>query len=264
MNPYSAARLLLKAGADIDARLSDDDGFTALQIAVKNGNFAMAQYLLNCGGSTSIDWTDKCKKNTLLHEVLDGSFEQSRKLSLCRMLVDANVSARAARPWNEHRAPLSIAIIKGLTTIVEYLISRGADPDVIDNSTSTPLMLAITSEAQPEDKLAMVEMLQKAGADMNTISWDREITRFFGQTKMSALQKAVITEQLTLVKILLEAGADPNVCSTNGGTPIITAAQYKSSSKSEFQFDIIQALKAAKVELPLVVSRDNLEDTCLS
>ncbi len=62
------------------------------------------------------------------------------------MLVDANVSARAARPWNGHRAPLSAAIMKGLTTIVKYLISRGADPDAIDNSTSSPLMLAISSK----------------------------------------------------------------------------------------------------------------------
>ena len=250
-NHYGAMRLLLKAEADINARSSDHADFTALQIAVKNGSISMSQYLLKSGASTDVNGADNKNKNTLLHEALDGPLEESRKLSLCRLLVDANVSARAARPWDQHRAPLSVAVSQGLTTIVEYLLSRGADPDVIDNSKSCPLMLTIISKAQLEVKTAIILMLQRAGADMDAISLEKAVIPKYGSfVRKTALQCAVEMQQLSLVKSLLQFGANPNVCSSSGGTPLLSAAQF--ISPSEPQLEIMKALINASADLNYV------------
>lgn len=92
---------------------------------------------------------------------------------------------------------------KRLSTFTNLLLSRGADPNLADCNGNTPLWLAISNSA-PID--AMILPLLKAGADPNACRL------LYG---LSIVEEAMITHQGTkeevtrLVRLLLEAGADP-------------------------------------------------------
>ena len=100
-----------------------------------------------------------------------------------------------ARDKNE-QTPLHWAARKGNPAVVGALLKGGAKPNVRDKNRFTPLHAAARSNESP----AVIGVLLKAGADLKARG-------NFGGTP---LHRAVSNRNLSLMRALLEAGADPN------------------------------------------------------
>jgi ankyrin repeat protein len=96
-------------------------------------------------------------------------------------------------------------------TVVDFLLSKGANPNVADQNGATPLHVA----AYCADKTDVLDLiLEKEKVDINRRDKD-------GQT---ALHYAVRGKRLDNVDYLLENGADPAIRDENGDTPVHLAA----------------------------------------
>lgn len=115
--------------------------------------------------------------------------------TLTDMLARAGASVVNSRERDTGQGALHIVVKRNDPTYVRFLLEHGADPDLRDNSGTTPLMLAVTQNAP-----ACAEALLAHRADPN-------IANDNGETP---LIRAVQMRNLNLVRTLLKAGADPD------------------------------------------------------
>lgn len=115
------------------------------------------------------------------------------------------------------------AIIVGDVDRLVELLAAGADPNVHFKSRhgTTPLQAAVVeleaaSENEPGGPIDAVVLLLRHGADAN--GWD-EHHRF------TSIFTAVQINHIEAVRILLAAGADPNVRDNEGTSPLLFCAQ---------------------------------------
>lgn len=111
--------------------------------------------------------------------------------ALARALdAGASLSASGTGPYGS--TALHIAAGSGHVDIVRQLLARGADPNAVSSEGLTPLLHA-TSEVAP--------LLIEAGADVNPDA---------GYGTGTPLGSAVISDDLDYIRLLLNAGADPD------------------------------------------------------
>jgi len=91
-------------------------------------------------------------------------------------------------------AALHIVARRGDTAYTNYLLARGADPNIKDGNGDTPLLVAVNNGAG-----GVIDLLVKGGANVN-------LGNGRGETP---LIRAVQRRDLALVRILLAAGATP-------------------------------------------------------
>lgn len=127
-------------------------------------------------------------------------------------------------------------------SVVEYLLSQGADPNLQKNESEAPVLVGIAYMNNVE----CVRLLLEGGADPNTI------TERTGETPLhSSLARGEDvskTDRHAVVKLLIEHGADPNRRTipgvttlafwrdvrTRGETPLHRAAAYSSEETIQF------------------------------
>ena len=95
--------------------------------------------------------------------------------------------------------------------MIETLLAAGADPNATQTSGLTPLMTAART-----GNLQAVEALLAHGADVNAFTVRLEAT---------ALMWAVAAPHPAVVRVLLDAGADPTTSTTKGYTTLMYAAR---------------------------------------
>ncbi|WP_434384520.1 ankyrin repeat domain-containing protein [Melittangium boletus] len=103
------------------------------------------------------------------------------------------------------------------TAQVKALLTRGANPNEAQQEWPglLPLQVAIHALAHGGE-LAVLLALLEHGADVN--AWDSERDR-------TPLLEAVCENQTAAVELLLKAGAEPNVRSSEGDTPLRACAE---------------------------------------
>lgn len=105
---------------------------------------------------------------------------------------------------------LMLAVAKDHLACAEYLLEKGADPDITDKDRETPLYKACEKE-----NMAMVAMLLKYSTAVNK-------NCIQGWT---ALHEAVCRNNVEICEILVKAGAKVSIPNMYGITPIFVAAQ---------------------------------------
>jgi ankyrin repeat protein len=228
MSTYSAdlAKLLLDSGAD--AELTEGRGRNALYIACRDAKADVAKLLLKRGSAVSITQATS-DGATPLYAAVSSKSEGLALLVLAAHPPEYDGNEALQAPNVD--TILYRAASGGFVKLAEALLKRGADVNrgCIGQRTRTPYMYA----AQ-EGHLAMLDLLQQYGADVNAVASDGAtalgVAISSGQTlvakcmirhgvnvsphlvlvdKTSPLYGAVIKGHLGIVTALLNADAQP-------------------------------------------------------
>jgi ankyrin repeat protein len=127
---------------------------------------------------------------------------------------------------------LMLATSKCRVRIIELLLKKGASIDKTNDEGSTALHLAIKS-----GYLLIIEMLLKYGADI-------ESPNLLGYTPLMIAIECFNTE---IAKYLIKQGANINAQNSDGFTPLMLATEYKSNIVEllEYGSDVSKALHVA-------------------
>jgi ankyrin repeat protein len=218
----AVAQFLIENGATVDVRHGDA---TPLYGAVESGHKAMTELLVAAGADVN---TGRRQIGTPLHSAASRGFVEIAKVLLAAG-ADINATTR------EGFTPLHQAVMQQRVGMIDFLLDSKADLEakVSDGQQVwpgyTPLLLAIASF----DPL-VVERLLARGADVNAISGDGERALHIAVTKdipgqdlhailerkpdletrgsqnSTPLHLACVDRNRNAVRILLEAGANPN------------------------------------------------------
>ncbi len=205
-NDLESARLLLKAGAEINAQ--SGDGKDALSLALFDGSYDVADFLIDNHANAN---QKDAQRFTPLFWAVDRR----------------NMETAPNFPWMETRDPLPL---------IKKLLDAGADPNALINSTprarmreGSPRIVYATAlmRAALAGDVELAKLLLAHGADPHIISKDRETTLMAacgtGFINGYHRQRAP-AERLELVKLLIDLGEDVNAADNYGITPLMVAA----------------------------------------
>lgn len=243
-------KLLLDAGADPDS--PNREGQTALMAVARTGNVEAARLLLErgaavdaregWGGQTALMWAS-ARRHPAMMELLIAHGADVDARSMHRD-YQRHVTAEG-RPKNLDTGgltPLLYAARENCAACVDVLLANGADIDLPDPDGVSPLLLAVMNA-----NWDLARQLIEAGADVD--QWD-----LYGEAPLftavrlhnradggrASIDPVNVTDGKTLVRTLLEHGADPNMqlffrpanvrgsTHTRGSTPLIAAATHGS------------------------------------
>jgi ankyrin repeat protein len=205
-NDLESAKLLVKAGADINAQSAD--GKDALSLAFFDGSYDVAEFLID--NHANLNQADAQHFTPLFWAVDRRNMETAPNF-----------------PWMETRDPLPL---------IKKMLEGGANPNAIINSTprarmreGSPRLVYATAlmRAALAGDVELAKLLLAHGADPHIVSKDRETTLMaacgtgfingYHRQKTSA-------ERLELVKLLIDLGEDVNAADNYGITPLMVAA----------------------------------------
>ena len=115
------------------------------------------------------------------------------------------------------RTLLHEASANGILTLVELLLSLGADPGATDGGGHTPLY-TVANECTTAEGASVVRALVARGADVNAKG---------GVTRCTPLHMAARRGSVEIAQALLECGADLAARDTKGDTPLRRALNCK-------------------------------------
>lgn len=215
---------LLKAGADPNSR--NPEGETPLMAVARSGNVDAAKRLLDARAdvNASETWGGQ---SALMWAAARGQAEMVRLLAS----RGADVNARSViRQWerkviNEPRpkdlnkggfTPLLYAAREGCVECARHLIAAGADPNLEDPERITPLNMALLNL-----HFEFAALMIKAGADVDKwdlfgrsplyMAADVSTLPVKGNGAMAVLPSEDAVTALDVARMLLEAGANPNL-----------------------------------------------------
>jgi ankyrin repeat protein len=218
-----SARLLVAAGADVNAIAAD--GKDALGLAVFNGNYELASFLV--GSKSKVNQADTQGFTPLFWAVDRRNMETAPNfpwmvtadpLPLIRTLLDAGANPnalvnntprarmRAGSPRIVFATPLMRAAFSGDLELVKLLLAKGADPNIRSKDEETMLEAAAglgfiqgySKGKASAERLEVVKLLVGLGADVNAAD-DYGIT---------ALMAAANMGDVSIIQYLVDRGAD--------------------------------------------------------
>ena len=242
------AELLIRAGADANA--ANDYGVTALDLACENRSVAMVERLLAAGANANAVQTNGV--TPLMNAARVGSVE------IVKALLDRSADVSAGT--EDGQTALIWAIAEPHLDVVRLLLAAGADPNVSSSRGFTPLMYTALhgdlelarvlmeagagvnvrgSKGDSVLPLAVVAgqdafalFLLEEGADPNATldgvgalhvaagSVEPWLRNWFHLQRGAGSSRLTTPQRLTLVRALLERGADPNSRITRDGTAV--------------------------------------------
>ena len=155
------------------------------------------------------------RDKALIQSAYDG------ELAKVQGLVKKGATIEATGPKN--RTALLWAAANGHAPVVEFLHGAGADINAKDSGGQTPLMFAVKGS-----HVETVKYLLENGADIDARSTKRGFT---------ALITAAAVGNESVVRLLLEHGADKNIAERTGDTALDRARQYEHPDIAELLED---------------------------
>ena len=203
-------KLLIERGADVNARA--ETGITPLMIAARfRGNTETVRLMLKKGARPNADKGVEVRNDaTAMFYAL-----QVGDLQTVGVLVDAGarIDVRMKILGVFYTRPLSYATFVGDVAMVEYLISKGANPNGVDDDGISALGLAAINN-QP----AVAQTLIARGADVNHV--DR-----FGMTPL-LYAASIDFGDTAVIEKLIAGGADLKAKNKQGQTALDLANNY--------------------------------------
>jgi ankyrin repeat protein len=236
----AVVRALIDAGAEINVTL--DSGFTAFHFAVRGGHLDTVRAFLAAGADVK-----------------------------AMMQRQARTPA-AGRPFARAVAatPLTLAVQNGHFELAIALIDAGADPNDVRTG-FTPLHM-IPGIRKPDSSDISDPATPVGSGRLSSLDFVREIVKRGanvnfrlpqGSPKQPNTSSSIATEGATpflfaadredvpLMKLLLELGADPLLPNANGTTPLLAAAGVGTAEPQEEAGEESEAVEAVKMLLDL-------------
>jgi ankyrin repeat protein len=239
-------KLLLDAGANPDS--PNADGMTALMLVARTGNVEAARLLLDhgatlearegFGGQSALMWASARRHPELIEFLLSRGAAVDQRSAVRDYQRHVQAEGRPKSLDTGGFTPLLYAARENCLECVHVLLANGADIDLPDPDGVSPLHVAIMNA-----NWDLAKHFIEAGANVD--QWD-----IYGEAPLytaigsytrkdggrASIDPPNETEGLTIVKMLLERGADTNMqlffrpanvrgaTNTRGSTPLIRAA----------------------------------------
>ena len=229
-NRADVVRLLVTRGAHpglssfvnlLDEPRFDDDG---LPIPKRKGEQSLGNSVI--GGMTALHFAAR-----------DGN------LDAVKALVESGADVNLVS-GGDGSSPINIAVANGHYTVGKYLLDHGADPNLSNLDGLTPLYATVNMRYAPvswapnprtdQESVGSTELLQallEGGANPNgrvkgklwfsPTSHDRSWVDHKGATPF---WRAAMSSDVEAMRILVAGGADPNLATDSGVTPLMVAA----------------------------------------
>ncbi len=168
----------------------------------------------------------------LVFAARQGDLESARIL----LAAGADVNQATQYAWT----PLLTATQNRNYKLASFLLERGANPNIANKGGWTPLYLATDNRniekgdyptRRPDmDHLEFIGKLLDKGANVNARAKDSTETRtifthqWLYEDGATPFLRAAQSGDITLMRLLLRHGADPNIVTTNNTTPLMVAA----------------------------------------
>jgi uncharacterized protein len=234
-----SARVMLDAGVDIN--YGDVDNATALVVSIMNKQYTFARFLIDRGADVNVV---DASGRTALYAIIDmrnedysalpnrSAVDPLPSLDIVTALLDrgAKVDVPLTKPLPGRSGmdggdttlaagstPLMRAARAGDAPVMKLLLDKGADPKLATKDGNTALMLAAgigyrdkSTKGTERDALEAVKVAMAAGLDIKQ-------TNARGETP---LHGAAFRGADTIVQFLADKGADLNLVSKQGFTPL--------------------------------------------
>lgn len=197
---YKAAKdgnlkvLSLFTEASVFVNMKDATRKTPVYVAAAAGQAKAVRFFLLCGAD--INARDENMTSPLMAAIKAKSYETAQ------VLIDANANLKVAD--DNGYTPLHYAVMYNQIGITQLIATHWCDIDAQDNEGNTPLFYAVTKD------MAILQTLLNAGADKNGLN---------GKNR-TALHNAVLKNNITNVRLLLDNGVNVNIEDIYGHTPI--------------------------------------------
>jgi uncharacterized protein len=285
-----AVKLLIEHGADVGVSSSPDSkGGTAylapsIEQRAQQEDFIRERRKLPTAGD-SLSASDAAAaavafgvvKNTKgggLTSLVLSAREDCMECAQLLLAAHADLNQTTRYGWT----PLLTAVQNRHYKLAAFFLDHGADPNIANNGGWTPLYIAVDNRnieggdypvRQPDmDHLEFIQLLLKHGANVNArvcgvesnpqkCKGDSTETRtiftmqWLYEDGATPFLRAAQSGDVTVMKLLLEHGADPKLATVNGDTALMVAAGIGWVDGVTFEWSEAQNLEAVKMCLDL-------------
>jgi ankyrin repeat protein len=249
-----AVKVLLARGANVDAR-EPSKGQTALMWAAAENNATVIKVLAEAGADI------RAQSNTGQFTPLTFAVRAGH-LEATRALLDAGANVNTTLP--DGTSPLVVAVINAHYELAGLLLEKGADPNADAQGWSALHQVAWSRRHNAGfnlpgpvptgnlDSLDLVRKLVSHGANLNARvkkeprDGNRNMLNRIGSTPFLMAAKS---DDVPLMRVLLELGADPKLTTDEGTTALMVAAGVGIWAPGENPGTHEEALAAVKLAL---------------